>query len=351
MTAIEKKPVSTAKVVLAFAIVYIVWGSTYFFIRLSLVHFPPFLLGTLRFLLAGVIMLAYCKITGERIFEWSVVRPALVSGLLLLFVGNGALIWSEQYLASSLAAILLAAGPIWFVLLDKRKWKENFSSKETIIGLIIGFIGVIVLFGERLLQTFAPGLSGTGARAATPVLSPGPAATSGTNWAVIAMVVLILGSISWAAGSLYSKYKSTGSSNSVNAGWQMLAAGIAFFPTSMLRGEFASFHLQEVSLSSWLSLFYLVTMGSLAGYSAFVWLLQVRSATQVSTHAYVNPVVAVLLGTFFADEHMSAFQLLGLAIILISVLLINLSKYKASIPKRQKEGIASNEGSRRLMNT
>lgn len=340
MTALEKKPVSTAKVILAFAIVYIVWGSTYFFIRLSLVHFPPFLLGALRFLLAGVIMLAYCKATGERIFDWSVVRPAFVSGLLLLFLGNGALIWSEQYLASSLAAILLASGPIWFVLLDKRKWKENFSSRETIMGLIIGFIGVTVLFGEKLIQTFSSaGTAATSDSGTTPVSAAhvsGAAVTSGINWPVIAMFVLILGSISWAAGSLYAKYKSTGSSNSVNAGWQMLAAGIAFLPTSMIRGEFSSFHLQEVSWSSWLSLFYLVTMGSLAGYSAFVWLLQVRSATQVSTHAYVNPVVAVLLGTLFAGENMSPFQLLGLAIILISVLLINLAKYRASMPQRQK---------------
>jgi drug/metabolite transporter (DMT)-like permease len=116
----------------------------------------------------------------------------------------------------------------------------------------------------------------------------------------------------------------------VNAGWQMLAAGVAFIPASLISGEWRHFDWQGVPMSSWLAVFYLVTMGSLAGYSAFVWLLQVRSATQVSTHAYVNPVVAVLLGVFFADEKMSPMQLLGLAIILISVLLINLAKYRAS---------------------
>jgi drug/metabolite transporter (DMT)-like permease len=150
------------------------------------------------------------------------------------------------------------------------------------------------------------------------------------NWQAIALLVLLLGSICWAAGSLYAKYKSSGNSNSVNAGWQMLAAGVAFIPASLIRGEWAHFHWQDVPLSSWLSVFYLVTMGSLAGYSAFVWLLQVRSATQVSTHAYVNPVVAVLLGALFANEKMSPMQLLGLAIILVSVLLINLAKYRAS---------------------
>src|SRR5882724_4813495 len=306
------KPASAMMVVVAFAIVYIVWGSTYFFIRLSVEHIPPMLLGALRFVTAGVLMLLWCLARGERLFVWKNMRPALISGLLLLFFGNGALIWCEQYLASSLAAILLASGLIWFVLLDKRNWRENFRSRETIIGLLIGFAGVILLFGERLAEAFS---------------SSAPAGPAG-HWQVIAMAVLLLGSISWASGSLYAKYNSSGDSNSVNAGWQMLAAGAAFIPASLVSGEWSHFHVQDVTMTSWLSVFYLVTMGSLAGYSAFVWLLQVRSATQVSTHAYVNPVVAVLLGVLFANEKMSAAQLLGLTIILVSVLLINLAKYR-----------------------
>jgi drug/metabolite transporter (DMT)-like permease len=313
------------RVIIAFAIVYVVWGSTYFFIRLSVAHIPPMLVGSMRFLIAGILMLCWCLATGERIFVWKNMKPAIVSGLLLLFFGNGALIWSEQYLPSSLAAILLASGPIWFVLLDRRKWRENFRSKETILGLLVGFAGVILLFGERLFTSLSADPAGTANVAAS-----GVAGAEGTNWQVVALLVLLAGSISWASGSLYAKYRSTGNSNSVNAGWQMLAAGVAFIPASLISGEWAHFHWQDVPLSSWLSIFYLVTMGSLAGYSAFVWLLQVRSATQVSTHAYVNPVVAVLLGVFFANEKMSPLQLLGLAIILISVLLINLAKYRAS---------------------
>jgi drug/metabolite transporter (DMT)-like permease len=150
------------------------------------------------------------------------------------------------------------------------------------------------------------------------------------------MVILILAAVSWAAGSLYSKYNSSGHSNSVNAGWQMTAAGIAFIPVGWISGEMHGFHWQQVSPGSWLSLVYLIVMGSLAGYSAFVWLLQVRPATQVSTHAYVNPVVAVLLGVLFAGETMSPFQLTGLAIILISVLLINRAKYRKAAPVRAK---------------
>jgi drug/metabolite transporter (DMT)-like permease len=317
------------KVAAAFAIVYIVWGSTYFFIRLSVAHIPPMLVGCLRFLLAGILMLLWCLITKETVFSWRVMRPAIVSGVLLLFFGNGALIWSEQYIPSSLAAILLAAGPIWFVVLDKGKWKENFRSRATVAGLVVGSIGVLLLFGERLI-----GGAGDGAGTASGVVANGAAipagAAAGHNWPMIALIVLVIGSISWAAGSLYSKYRSAGNSNSVNAGWQMLAAGVCFLPASLISGEWSHLQWSAVPLSSWLAIGYLVTMGSLAGYSAFVWLLQVRPATQVSTHAYVNPVVAVLLGVLFAGERLSFVQLLGLMVILASVLLINLAKYRAA---------------------
>lgn len=310
-------------VVVAFAIVYIVWGSTYFFIRLSVLHIPPMMVGAFRFLLAGTLMLLWCLFTKKELFSWKVMRPAIVSGLLLLGTGNGALIWSEQYIPSSLAAILLAAGPVWFVLLDKRKWQENFRSRSTIFGLVVGFIGVLLLFVRQL----GGGLSGG-------------------HMETVALVVLVLGSISWASGSLYSKYMTAeGSSNAVNTGWQMLAAGVAFVPASLISGEWGKLHPAEVPLSSWMGIVYLVTMGSLVGYSAFVWLLQVRPATQVSTHAYVNPVVAVILGSLFAGERMSWLQLTGLAVILASVLLINLSKYRSAVGARpeKRRGVMATE--------
>jgi len=140
------------------------------------------------------------------------------------------------------------------------------------------------------------------------------------------MILVTFAAISWAGGSLYSKYYSADSSALVNTTWQMLAAAIAFSIGSLATGEQINFGL--VNIEAWWALIYLVVFGSIAGFSAYVWLLKVRSATQVSTYAYVNPVVAVLLGVFFADEHISGLQILGLTVILISVMLINFAKYR-----------------------
>jgi drug/metabolite transporter (DMT)-like permease len=267
-------------------------------------------------------MLLWCVINKDPIFSWRVIQPAVISGLLLLLGGNGILIWAEQYVPSSLAAILLSSGPIWFVVLDKGKWRENFKNKATIAGLIVGTIGVLLLFGERLVSEVGA-IGGKG----------------GARMEMVALAGLVIASISWAAGSLYSKYKSVGNSNAVNSGWQMMAAGIGFLLFSGFTGEWRHFDWQAVPAISWVSITYLIIMGSLVGYSAYTWLLQVRPATQVSTHAYVNPVVAVLLGVIFIGERLSIVQLSGLIIILFSVLLINLVKYRgAARPRGNKWG-------------
>jgi len=314
MTNAAERPVSIPMVILAFAIIYLVWGSTYFFIELSVAHIPPMLVGAFRYLLAGLLMLGYCVITRKPVFSLAAIKPATVSGFLLLVCGNGGLIWSEQYIPSGLAAILLASGPVWFVLLDRRQWVVNFNSPSTIVGLVVGFAGVLLLFWDSL--------------------------TGGNNTAahghgMAALAVLVCASISWAAGSLYSKYRSAPVSNAVNAGWQMMAAGLIFLPLSLVWGEWRHFEWAAVPWSSWSGILYLMTMGSLVGYSAFVWLLSVRPATQVSTHAYVNPVVAVLLGAVFNSERLTRLQLAGLVVILSSVLLINLVKYRRVRPREE----------------
>ncbi len=304
----KSNPVSPLMVILAFAIVYIVWGSTYFFIQIAVHGFPPFLLGGLRFLLSGLLMTAWCIIKGEKMFGIPNFKHAAISGVLLLFFGNGIIIWVEQSVPSAMVAITVSSAPLWFVLLDKPRWSENFRSRSILAGLLIGLTGVILLFSEQISEALA--LKGKGS------------VQIGT------MFLLILASVSWAGGSLYSKYKSSEGSIIVTSAWQMTIAGIAFIPGMLMRGELKNFHWESVPTDAWLSLIYLVFMGSIAGFSAYVWLLKVRPAMQVSTYAYVNPVVAVLLGVFLANEKITFIQILGLIIILGSVLLINMARYR-----------------------
>jgi drug/metabolite transporter (DMT)-like permease len=295
-------------VILAFAIIYLVWGSTYFFIQMAIKGFPPFMLGALRFILAGLLMAGWCIIKGEKLFAIRGIKHAIISGILLLFFGTGIIIWVEQSMPSAMVAITVSSAPLWFVLLDKPKWSENFRSKSIIAGMLIGLAGVILLFSEQISQIFSVPES-------TPVK-------------MSSMVLLLFAAISWSGGSLYSKYKSAEGSIIVSTTWQIMAAGIAFIPGIFIRDEFSAFQWSEVPSDSWFALAYLVSMGSIAGFSAYVWLLQVRTAMQVSTYAYVNPVVAVLLGVFFANEKITSIQIVGLIIILGSVLLINMARYR-----------------------
>lgn len=301
------KTASPIWVIIAFATVYIVWGSTYFFIRMAMPAIPPLLLGAMRFITAGALTMIWCIIKGEKIFILKSIVTSAIAGILLLCGGNGAVIWAEQKLPSAMVAILVSAAPIWFVLLDRVNWGVNFKSRSTIAGLLVGFAGVILLFGEQLNNIFAGGSVGS---------------------KLPDMFLLILGAIAWSAGSLYSKHNPSEGSAAVNVAWQMLIAGLIFLPGSIIHGEFKDLQLQSIPLKSWLALGYLVVFGSIAAFSAYVWLLQVRPATQVSTYAYVNPVIAVILGILFAGEHISILQVTGLFIILGSVLLINLSKYR-----------------------
>jgi len=307
MNSPTNKIVSPLLVIISFATVYVVWGSTYFFILLALKGFPPMLLGAFRFLIAGMILLIWSLIRGEKLFVTNDIKYSAVSGTLMLFGGTGIVIWVEQVLPSALVAILVSASPFWFILLDKPMWKISFRNKSTITGLVIGFIGIILLFWEKLNDYFSD-------------------VTGHTE--IGSMLLVLFGSLCWASGSIFSKYNSTTGSNTVNAGWQMFAAGIPFVILSIFSGELKSFVWSSVSTEAWLSIWYLILFGSIAAFSAYIWLLQVKPSAQVSTYAYVNPVVAVLLGVFFAAENISMLQILGLSVILGSVLLINLAKYK-----------------------
>ena len=307
MSLPELKKPSPAMVILAFATVYIVWGSTYFFIQVAVKDFPPMILGALRFLVAGALLMGWCLFRGEQTGGWGRIRVAVVTGLMMLLGGTGAVIWAEKWLPSSMVAVLISSAPFWFIILDFPKWSANLRNRSIITGLISGFIGVVLMFGEQVAEAvFSTHISNE----------------------LIGLAILMFGTISWAGGSLYSKYRASGSA-AVSSSWQMLAAGIAFLLGSLVSGEWKGFEWRSVSGGAWFSLIYLIILGSLAAYSAYVWLLRVRPAAQVSTYAYVNPVIAVLLGVIFAGERMTLLQATGLVVILVSVMLINLAKYRS----------------------
>ena len=315
-TSIKQAPLS--KVILAFTIVYIVWGSTYFFIQAAEKIFTPFMLGALRFSLSGFLLLGWCAVKREKLFYAQQLKSCFIAGNLLLFIGTGSIIWAELMLPSSFVAVLVSAAPLWFVLLDKRNYFINFSNKKIIIGIITGFAGVLLLFGQKLLLNMH---------------------TSNSSALAVNLIVIVIGNISWCAGSLYTKYNSAGSTI-VSSAWQMIFAALSFFIVACFNGEAAHFTI-HAEVRSWLSVIYLVIMGSLVGYSAYVWLLAVRPATQVSTNAYVNPVVAVLLGVLFGGEVITAVQMAALIIILGSVFIINLDKYKKKQPVKPEHEDAS----------
>ena len=258
-------------------------------------------LGSLRFLAATLILAAWVKIKGEKLWNKSAIRYSLISGVLMLFVGNGAVIWAEQYLQSSFVAIFLASSPIWFLVFDKPQWSANFRSRLTLTGVFAGLIGVVFLFYEKV-EGGSLGL------------------------AILPLVVITLGNVGWTVGSLVSKYKVKNISPSVNSAWQMFAGAIAFSIVGIADNSFTKTNWNAIPFEAWFSMGYLIIFGSIIGFSAYVYLLEHRNPTQVSSYAYVNPLVAILLGVFLNNEKITLLQFAGLAVILFSVLFINIAK-------------------------
>ncbi len=300
------KPSKTL-VIAAFAAIYIIWGSTYLGILYAIESIPPFLMAAIRFIVAGAVLLGWCFIKGETFPPLNDVFKICFSGLLMLFAGNGAITWVEQYLPSGLAAIVVATVPLWFVLLDKKQWSFYFSNRGIIAGLLTGFAGVVLLFWGKAAAN----------------LFDSPVKTA-------SLLILICGTICWTAGSLYAKYKKTGGSTGMKVALQMLTAGIAFSIAALIAGEQNRFVVNQVTNQSLFALLYLIVFGSLIGYLAYMWLLSVRPASLVGTYAYVNPVVAVFLGWAFAGETISTQQLTGLGTIILGLLLVNWFKEKDS---------------------
>jgi drug/metabolite transporter (DMT)-like permease len=302
-----QKKASKAWVIAAFAALYLIWGSTYIAIAISLKTIPPFLMAGTRFFIAGIILYAWCRWRGQSIPDRSSLGKIALSGMLMPFFGTVSLVWVEQYIPTGTAAIIVATLPLWFVLLDKRHWRFHFTSPWIIIGLLVGFAGVVLLLAGKKSTGF-----------------------STDRMQLISFFVLTGGTILWAIGSLYSKYTSMEGTPAMKAAIQMVTAGVLSFAAAFITGEQKQFIISAVTTESILAVLYLIVMGSLVGYMAYVWLLEVRPPSLVGTYAYVNPVVAVFLGWLIAKETIASQQIIALAIILAGVILVNFSKDKIS---------------------
>ena len=292
---------SRLKVLTAFLTIYIVWGSTYLFIRFGVETIPPFMMAATRFLLAGAIMFLWSRSRGEPMPTASHWRSGAIIGGLLLVVGNGGVTWAERSIPSGVTALLIATSPIWFVLLDWLFFKGPRPTHRVVLGLAIGMCGVLLLIGpDRIL--------------------------SGGGFSVGGIMALMLATISWAAGSLYSRRAVLPASPLMATAVEMLAGGGILLVVSTIAGEPFTLDPSRVSALSLLSLLYLLIFGSLVGFTAYVWLLRVSTPARVSTYAYVNPVIAVVLGWTFGGEELNARMLIAAAVIVAGVVLIVMRK-------------------------
>jgi drug/metabolite transporter (DMT)-like permease len=286
-------------VIIAFAALYLIWGSTYLGIRFAIETIPPFLMAGARFVLAGSIMYAIAWSQGIGKSTWANWRTSLIIGACLLLGGNGGVTISEQYIDSGLAALVVAIVPIYIVLLG---WMTGMARRPTPImwmGLAGGFVGVGVLFGPGLHLHSAAGRN--------------PA---------IGISILLVTSFIWSAGSLYSRWAKHAPSPFLTAAQQMICGGILLLLAGIVTGEVPQFHPRSISVLSLFSFIYLVIIGAVVGYTAYIWLLRHCDPAKVATYAYVNPIVAVLLGTLFAGETLSARTFVAAALIIGSVAMI-----------------------------
>lgn len=303
-TYLPNKP-SSWKLILAFGAVYVIWGSTYLAIKIALESFPPFTLAGLRFLTAGLLLLGLCKLNRKEIPSSREIIQISFTGILLLFFGSGSVIWVEQYLNSSLTAIIWATLPFWFILLNKSRWTANNLNFKSIIGLVLGFIGVLFLMGDDEVLNI--------------IIS--------TN-SLISFIIAFSGTIIFAIGSLYMKNKPTRSTSNTTASIQLIAAGLLSLLVSIVIGEPRQIIFSKISFESILSLIYLISMGSMIAYLSYVWLISVISPEIVGTYTYVNPIVAIILGWSVLHETISLQQVIALSLILFGVCFINLYQPK-----------------------
>jgi drug/metabolite transporter (DMT)-like permease len=308
------------KVLLAFAIIYFVWGSTFLAIRVGVREVPPFLLAGLRFLIAGLVLFAWMRAKGTvspTAREWF---SATLLAVLIFVLDYGLLFWAERRVPSGIAAVMMATIPVSMALSEILFLKTQRLTPRLGAALLIGIGGVLVLvsrsisFGDSPIDT-------------------------------IGAIALIVAAIGWSVGSALTRKLPLPSSKAMSSGAQMFAGGVLLMITSAALGEFRGFRVQAVSLKAWLALAYLIVAGSIIAFTAYVWLIHHESPTKVGTYAYVNPVVAVLLGYFLGGEGLSLRTIVGTMLVLVSVVVIT------TTPKKQVSTLPQVDESTEAVNT
>lgn len=288
----------------SFGLVYLFWGSTYLAIAIAVRHFPATVVGALRFSIAGVLMLGWCLATGKKvaITKADALRLLLV-GVLLLTGGNVVLAWTEQYINSGLAAMIVAIVPIWVALIEMLIGGDRLK--------LMGWAGLLLGIGGLFALLWPDMATGT--------------AVGKRDLAVC--LVLVLGSLSWALGSVLSRRFTLGIGPFAATGWEMIFSGVV---NALLAFAFRDFRHADWARSGWLAILYLVTFGSLVGFTAYIWLLEHVPTPKVATYAYVNPVVAVFLGWLFRGEHIDRYMVIGMIVIVAAVVLVTTSKLRSA---------------------
>ena len=315
----EAERPGTTAIVLAFAAIYLIWGSTYLAIRFAVETLPPFLMLFARFFTAGVVMYLFLRWRGEarpKAREW---RGAAVVGGLLLLGGTGAVGWAEQWIPSGLAALIVAIVPVWMVVLDWIGPAKRRPTGAVVAGLVLGLVGVAVLVGPVQL-------SGSG------------------KMQFIGSAVVVFGTLSWATGSVYGSRLPHPSSPWMAAALQMIAGGLLLLVFGTAMGEWSRVDPGQMSARSLGALAYLIVFGSLIAFGAYVFLLRHEVAARVGSYAYVNPVVAVFLGWALAAEPVTPRTIVAAAIILTGVVLIVRHRMPKTLPDLPEAVAAAQDG-------
>ena len=297
---------TTWKTLLAFAIIYFVWGSTFLAIRVGVREVPPFLLAAMRFLVAGLVLYGWMIAQGERSPSKRQWMSASLLAVLIFVLDYGLLFWAEQRVPSGIAAVMMATIPVFMALSEIIFLRTQRLTVRLGLALLIGIAGVGVLMSRSLNLGGAP-------------INP------------VGAVALIIAAMSWSVASALTRKLPLPASKVMSSGAQMLAGGLFLALTAASLGEFRNFHPSTVSGGAWLALLYLIVAGSIIGFTAYVWLIHHESPTKVGTYAYVNPVVAVLVGYFLGGEALGLRTILGTLFVLISVVVITMTPAKKPV--------------------